>query len=115
MLQARPRGFSRENRNRCGGCALTVLAFGIQATAGIVSGLLGQSVFNAGPLSLRLPVIDTVEPISSVVLGAAVFDQRLASSSGPLALQFVGGAIAATALFARRGHIADVTSRLSCR
>jgi hypothetical protein len=66
--------------------------------AGILSILFGQSAFNAGPLSLSLPVIDTVEPLSSVILGAAVFGERLARSPGLLALQFIGGAIAAAGI-----------------
>lgn len=66
--------------------------------AGILSGLFGQSAFNAGPLSLSLPVIDTIEPVSSVILGAAVFDERLARSPGLLALQLIGGAIAAVGI-----------------
>jgi hypothetical protein len=41
--------------------------------AGILSGLFGQSAFSAGPLSPSLPVIDTVEPVCSVILAAAVF------------------------------------------
>ncbi len=49
--------------------------------AGNLSGLFGQSAFNAGPLSLSLPVIDTVEPVSSVILAAAVFREHLARSS----------------------------------
>jgi hypothetical protein len=66
--------------------------------AGVLSGLFGQSAFNAGPLSLSLPVIDTVEPVSSVILGAAVFGEHLARSPGLLALQLIGGAIAATGI-----------------
>ena len=66
--------------------------------AGVLSGLFGQSAFNAGPLSLSLPVIDTVEPVSSVILGAAVFGERLARSPGMLALQVIGGAIAAAGI-----------------
>lgn len=65
---------------------------------GILSGLFGQSAFNAGPLSVSLPVIDTVEPVASVILGAAVFDERLAGSPGLFALQLAGGAIAATGI-----------------
>jgi hypothetical protein len=65
---------------------------------GILGGLFGQSAFNAGPLSLSLPVIDTVEPVASVILGAAVFDERLARSPSLFALQLVGGAIAATGI-----------------
>ena len=66
--------------------------------AGILSGLFGQSAFNAGPLSLSLPVIDTVDPASSVILGATVFGERLAQSPGLLALQLAGGAIAAAGI-----------------
>jgi hypothetical protein len=51
--------------------------------AGILGGLFGQSAFNAGPLSLSLPVIDTVEPVCSVILAAAVFHEHLARSLGP--------------------------------
>jgi drug/metabolite transporter (DMT)-like permease len=65
---------------------------------GVLSGLFGQSAFNAGPLSLSLPVIDTVEPVSAVILGAAVFGERLARSPGMLALQLIGGAIAAAGI-----------------
>ena len=66
--------------------------------AGILSGLFGQSAFNAGPLSLSLPVIDIVEPVCSVILAAAVFHEHLARSPGLLAFQLVGGAIAAAGI-----------------
>jgi hypothetical protein len=68
------------------------------AAVGILSAVFGQSAFNAGPLSMSLPVIDTVEPISSVILGAAVFQEHLARSSGLLAIQIGGGAIAAAGI-----------------
>jgi hypothetical protein len=66
--------------------------------AGILSGLFGQSAFSAGPLSLSLPVIDTVEPVSSVILAAAVFHEHLARSPGLFAFQLAGGAIAAAGI-----------------
>ncbi len=66
--------------------------------AGILSGLFGQSAFNAGPLSLSLPVIDTVEPVCSVIFAAAVFHEHLALSPGLLAFQLAGGAIAAAGI-----------------
>jgi drug/metabolite transporter (DMT)-like permease len=66
--------------------------------AGILGGLFGQSAFNAGPLSLSLPVIDTVEPVSSVILAAAVFHEHLARSPGLFAFQLAGGAIAAAGI-----------------
>ena len=66
--------------------------------AGILSGWFGQSAFNAGSLSLSLPVIDTVEPVCSVILVAAVFHEHLARSPGLLAFQLAGGAIAAAGI-----------------
>jgi len=64
------------------------------AAAGLLGALFGQSAFNAGPLSLSLPVIDTLEPVAAVALAATVFHERLASSPGQLALQLAGGAMA---------------------
>jgi drug/metabolite transporter (DMT)-like permease len=64
------------------------------AAAGVLGGLFGQSAFHAGPLSLSLPVIDTLEPIAAVVLATTVFRERLASSPWQLALQLAGGALA---------------------
>ena len=59
-----------------------------------VSGLLlVQSAYQAGPLAISLPVIDTVEPVGSVWMGAAVFSEPLATS-WKLAVQIVGGALA---------------------
>lgn len=63
--------------------------------AGLSGALFGQSAFGAGALSLSLPVIDTLEPVSAVAIGATVFGERLASSPGQLALQLAGGAVAA--------------------
>jgi drug/metabolite transporter (DMT)-like permease len=68
------------------------------AVAGILGGLFGQSAFNAGPLSLSLPVIDTVEPAAAVVLAAVVFQESLARSPGLLAVQLAGAAIAVTGI-----------------
>jgi hypothetical protein len=62
--------------------------------AGILGGLFGQSAFNAGPLSLSLPVIDTVEPTAAVVLAAVVFRESLAQTPWELAVQLAGAATA---------------------
>jgi drug/metabolite transporter (DMT)-like permease len=61
---------------------------------GILGALFGQSAFGSGALSLSLPVIDTLEPVSAVIIGATVFGERLASSPEHLALQLLGGAVA---------------------
>ena len=64
------------------------------AAAGVLGGLFGQSAFSAGPLSLSLPVIDTLEPVAAVVLATTVFREQLASSPWQLALQLAGGVLA---------------------
>jgi len=78
--------------------------------------LLSMSAFQAGPLSASLPVVDTVEPVSAVVIGTAVFGERLAASPAGLALQLAAaaGALAGIVLLGRFSvtaraypHVAD--------
>jgi hypothetical protein len=64
------------------------------AITGILGALYGQSAFSAGALSLSLPVIDTVEPVCAVVIGATVFGEALASSPLDLGFQMAGAAAA---------------------
>ncbi|MCX5317881.1 hypothetical protein OHA03_46065 [Streptomyces sp. NBC_00154] len=59
--------------------------------------LLAQSSFQAGSLTISLPLIDTIEPIGAVLIGAAVFHERLATS-GYLAVQILGAALAVTGI-----------------
>lgn len=65
---------------------------------GVLGSLFGQSAFHAGPLSLSLPVVDTVEPATAVVLAAVVFHESLARSPWLLTLQLAGAAIAVTGI-----------------
>lgn len=67
--------------------------------AGITGALLGQSAFSSGALSLSLPVIGTLSPITAVIIGATVFGEHLASSPWQLAVQLGGGALAVTGIF----------------
>lgn len=55
--------------------------------------LLVQSAYQAGSLAVSLPVIDTVEPVGSVLMGAVVFQEPLATSWA-LAGQVAGGVLA---------------------
>jgi hypothetical protein len=66
--------------------------------AGILGTLFGQSAFNAGPLALSLPVVDTVEPTTAVILAVVVFGESLASTPWRLAVQLLGAATAATGI-----------------
>ena len=56
--------------------------------------LLTASMQQAGPLSASLPVVDTVEPVSAVLIGTLVFGEQLAGSAAGLALQFAGAGVA---------------------
>ncbi len=69
--------------------------------------LLSQSAFQAGQLTASLPIIDTLEPISAVVLGAAIFHERLASSPLMLAVQLSGAAIAVAGVALLRPFLAE--------
>jgi hypothetical protein len=61
---------------------------------GLAGLLLSQSAYQAGALSVSLPIIDTLEPISGVVIGTAIFGEHLAASPAALALQLAGAVIA---------------------
>lgn len=56
--------------------------------------LLSASMLQAGALSASLPVVDTVEPVSAVLIGTLVFGEQLAGSTAGLALQFAGAGVA---------------------
>jgi hypothetical protein len=45
-------------------------------TAIIAVGMLRDQARKAGPLSASLPVIDTVEPVSAVLIGTLVFGEH---------------------------------------
>jgi drug/metabolite transporter (DMT)-like permease len=80
--------------------------------AGVLGTLLDQSAFRAGALSVSLPVIDTLEPVSAIVIGALVFGERLAASPSQLAAQLAGGAVAAVGIVAlSRSSVAAMEAR----
>jgi len=65
--------------------------------------LLAASAFQAGPLAASLPVMDTVEPVSGVLLGTLLFGEQLARSPAGILVQLAGAAaaLAGIALLAR--------------
>ncbi len=87
--------------------------YGMLAAA-VVGGAFGQSAFGAGALALSLPVIDTLEPVTAVVIAATIFNERLASSAVLLGVQLAGGALAAVgiALLSRSSIVATETKTL---
>jgi hypothetical protein len=79
---------------------------------GITGAVLGQSAFSSGALSLSLPVIGTLSPITAVVIGSTVFGEQLASSPWQLGVQLAGGALAVVGIFllSRSSIVAAETS-----
>src|SRR5580700_3565370 len=63
-------------------------------TLGIAGIALSTGAYQASALSASLPIIDTVEPISGVVIGAFLFDERLASSAAGLVVQLAAAGVA---------------------
>ena len=61
---------------------------------GIIGLVLSQSAFQSGPLSVSLPVIDTLEPTGAVLIGVLVFGERVSASPALLAVQLCGAAAA---------------------
>jgi len=56
--------------------------------------LLSASAFQAGALGASLPVMDTVEPVSGVLLGTLLFGEQLAASPAGFTVQLAGAAAA---------------------
>jgi len=59
--------------------------------------LLNQLAYQAGPLRASLPAITTVNPIVSLVIGVAVFDERFRSGAPYLAGEILGLVLIAVA------------------
>jgi drug/metabolite transporter (DMT)-like permease len=71
------------------GSLFTAWAFYALLLVGAVGMVLNQLAYQAGPLRFSLPVITTVDPIASLVIGIAVFDEPFRSGS----LYLVGEAL----------------------
>jgi len=65
---------------------------------GIAGLLLSATAYQAGALRTSLPIMDTLEPISGVLIGAALFGERLASSPAGTLLQVCAAATAVTGI-----------------
>jgi drug/metabolite transporter (DMT)-like permease len=60
------------------------------AAVGMVTLLLAQSAFQAGPLTESLPILTMVDPIVSVVIGALLLGEPIAHSGTDIALELLG-------------------------
>ena len=60
---------------------------------------IGQSAFQAGPLAMSLPFVDSLEPTLAIVLAAVAFGQQVNLSLPHLVGELVGAALAICGLF----------------
>lgn len=82
----------------------------------VFGALFGQSAYGSGALSLSLPVIDTVEPVAAVTIGATVFGEQLASSVPLQVIQLAGGALAVAGIAVlSRSSVVQTETELSPR
>lgn len=59
----------------------------------LVGLVLNQHVFALAPLNVSLPIITSLDPLLSVVIGRAVFDERLLSTPTALVFETIGLAL----------------------
>jgi drug/metabolite transporter (DMT)-like permease len=102
--------FTRSLRHEGLGSALTHWQPWVLISLGIAGILLSTGAFQAGALSASLPIIDTVEPVSGVIIGALLFDERLSSSPGGLIVQLGAAAVAVTGIAMLGPSLAAVQS-----
>ena len=69
---------------------------------GIAGLMLSAKAYQAGDLAASLPIMDTVEPLSGVLLGTLVLGERLAASPPRLVLQLVAATAATTGIIVLR-------------
>lgn len=62
--------------------------------AGVTGMVLGQGAYRSGSLLVSLPIIDSVEPIGGVLIGATAFGEHTAASPLALLLELLAGTVA---------------------
>lgn len=70
------------------------------AVAGAAGLVLSQLTFQSGALQISLPVIDTLEPTSAVLIGTVVLHEALAASPVQLSVQLAGALVAVVGIVA---------------
>lgn len=61
------------------------------AVVSIAGVLCAQSAFQAGSVAFSLPVIDTLEPLVAILIGAVAFGERLINTPAAIAVEIVSG------------------------
>jgi drug/metabolite transporter (DMT)-like permease len=71
-------------------------ALAVVGTAGV---LCAQSAFQAGQVAFSLPIIDTLEPLVAILIGAVAFGERLANTPTAIVIEVASGLIVITGIF----------------
>jgi drug/metabolite transporter (DMT)-like permease len=80
--------------------ALTSWQLPVFVLSGAAGLALAQLAFRAGPLNASLPAMATVDPLASVALGVAVYDERLRTGAWAVTGQLVALVVLAVAAIA---------------
>lgn len=67
--------------------------------AGAIGIVIAQGAYRTGSLITSLPIIDTVEPVAAVLIGAIAFNEKLSSSPALLVAQLGAGTLAVVGIF----------------
>ncbi len=79
----------------------------VMAVVGLSSVGISQLAYRSGPMTASIPAINTVNPVASVFLGWAAFDDTFRVSPGALALEAVSltAVLASTLALSRRSAV----------
>jgi hypothetical protein len=92
------------------GPLLTSWPFYALIAVGMTGLLLNQLAYQAGPLRISLPVITTIDPVVSLVIGVAVFDEHFRTAPAALVCELIGLALVLVAAVALSHPGADAAS-----
>jgi drug/metabolite transporter (DMT)-like permease len=82
------------------GSVVTTWPLYVLLVVGAAGLVLNQLAFRAGPLRASLPAITTVDPIASLVIGVAVFDEHFRRTAVAITGETIGLAIVVAAVLA---------------
>jgi drug/metabolite transporter (DMT)-like permease len=80
---------------------------------GLVGMLVSQSAFQAGPLDASLPVLTTVDPVVSIIIGAFAFGESIATGPVVTPLELLGLAVMIVGVFSLTASEAVMEPRSS--
>lgn len=84
-------------RWRGAGALVTTWPLYALLVVGVIGLVLNQLAYQAGPLCFSLAALTTVDPVASLVIGVAVFDERFRNGPGELLGEVLGLALVVAA------------------